>query len=144
MSQAEYEEARKELQMEVAQGVSIDEIRKRLLGGNKSQGSSGNGRAKSDNGGSQSGYSKPQSNSRISRKKWSTDDIFNRLTPSAKAEPGTPPPPRELTPLQKAAKQLEAVEGSEVILKKFFRAGNDNLLVSYRFASFSSGVCSAV
>ena len=31
--QAEYEEARKELQIEVAQGVSIDKIRARLQGG---------------------------------------------------------------------------------------------------------------
>lgn len=134
LCQAEYEEARKELQLEVAQGVSIDKIRERLQGGSKKEGSNGNGRAKSDNGGSQSGYSKPQKLSIISRKKWSTDDLFNRFTPGAKAEPGTPPPPRELTPLQKAAQKLEAVEGSEVILKKFFRAGNDDLLVSSKFA----------
>jgi alpha-glucan,water dikinase len=129
---AEYEEARKELQIEVAQGVSIDNIRARLQGGQveeKKQESSGNGNAKSDNGGSQSRLSRVPSMSRLSRGKRSPDDLFNRFTPGAKAGAGTPARPRELTPLQKAAQKLEAVDGSEVILKKFFKAGNDDLLV---------------
>ena len=134
--QAEYEEARKELQIEVALGVSIDEIREKLLGGGKTQKSSGNGTAKSENGSSQSAKTKAPKLSNISRKKWSTDDLFNRLTPGAKAGSGTPPPPRELTPLQKAAQNLGASDGSEVILKKFFKAGHDDLLVSSKSTSF--------
>jgi hypothetical protein len=116
--------------MEVAGGVSIDAIRDRLQGGGKKQESSGNGTPKSANGSSQSGNKHVPRISGISRKKWSTDDLFNRLTPGAKAGSGTPPPPRELTPLQKAAQKLEAADGSEVILKKFFKAGYDDLLVS--------------
>ncbi|KAG0623205.1 hypothetical protein M758_3G156100 [Ceratodon purpureus] len=123
---AEYEEARKELQMEVAQGVSIDTIRERLQGGKKQE-SSSNGTPKSNNGSSQSGH--VQHMSRISRNRRSTDDLFNRFTAGAKAGSGTPPPPRELPPLKKAAQRLEAAEGSEVILKKFFKAGYEDLLV---------------
>jgi len=119
--------------MELAQGVSIDKIRERLQGGNNNQESNGNGRAKSDNGGSKSEYIKPQNMSRLSRNNWSTDDLFNRFSPGAKADSGTTPPPRELSPLKKAAQKLEAVEGSEVILKKFFKAGNEELLVRSKF-----------
>lgn len=75
--QAEYEEARKELQIEVAEGVSIDKIRARLQGGQveeKKSESSGNGKAKSNNGGTQSRLRRMPSMPRISRKKWSTDD----------------------------------------------------------------------
>jgi len=67
--------------------------------------------------------------SRMTRRRWSTDGLFNRFTPGAKAGVGTPARPRELTPLQKAAEKLESVDGSEVILKRFFKAGNDDLLV---------------
>lgn len=127
--------------MEVAQGVSIDKIRERLLGGNKSKESDGNGKAKSENGSSsQPKLVRQNSVARISRREWSTDDLFNRFTTGAKADPATPRPPRELTPLQKAAQKLEAAEGSEVILKKFFRAGNESLLVSSNLIASSGSV----
>ncbi|KAG0553488.1 hypothetical protein KC19_12G015100 [Ceratodon purpureus] len=132
---AEYEEARKELQMEVAQGVSISKIRARLQGRQveeekqEKQESSGNGKPKLDQAGSQSRKGGVQKLPRISRKKWSTDELFNRFTPGAKAGSGTSAPPKEPTALQKAAQKLEAVDGGSVILKQFFKAGNEDLLV---------------
>ena len=153
--QAEYEEARKELQMQVAQGVSIAKIRARLQGkqvdeeelvDEEKPESSGNGKLKLDIAGSRSRKSQVQkvrkTLPKISRKKWSTDELFNRFTPGSKAGSGTSAPPKELTPLQKAAQKLDAVDGGEVILKQFFRAGNEDLLVRfkrYRVIKVASG-----
>jgi hypothetical protein len=134
--------------MEVAQGISIGKIRARLQGGQvdeEKQESSGNGKPKLDKAGSQSRKSSVKL-PRISRKKWSTDELFNRFTPGAKGS-GTSAPPKELTLLQKAAQKLEAVDGSEVILKQFFRAGNEDLLVSLNFLLYYTGgfcLCSPV
>lgn len=76
--------------------------------------------------------------SRITRKKWSTDDLFNKFTAGARAGSNTPAPPKERSPLQKAAQQLESVEGNEVVSKKFFRVGHDELLVRFEMESCCS------
>lgn len=123
--------------MEVAVGVPLDELKAKLLGDKAQE----NGRSKTDSGNGHSQTVQADSShqqqrvermDRITRKKWGTDDLFNRFTPGAKGEAGPPPPPREPTPLQKAALKLESAENTEVIQKKVFKVGGDELLVRIR------------
>lgn len=124
--------------MEVALGVPLAELKAKLLGGKveengRSITDSGNGHSQTVQADSSHQQQRMERMDRITRKKWGTDDLFNRFTPGAKGEAGPPPPPREPTPLQKAALKLESAENTEVIQKKVFKVGGDELLVRIRW-----------
>lgn len=128
--------------MEVALGVPLAELKAKLLGDkvDENGGSttdSGNGHTQTVKADSSSQKQKVKKMDRIKRKQWGTDDLLNRFTPGAKGESGLPPPPREPTPLQKAALKLESYKNTEVIQKKTFKVGGDELLVRIRWISYS-------
>ena len=124
--------------MEVAVGVPLAELKKKLLGdkveeNGRSITDSGNGHSQTVQADSSQQQQRMERMDRITRKRWGTDELFNNFTPGAKGEAGPPPPPREPTPLQKAALKLESAENTEVIQKKVFKVGGDELLVRIRW-----------
>uniref|UniRef100_A0A7I4D941 Pyruvate phosphate dikinase AMP/ATP-binding domain-containing protein n=1 Tax=Physcomitrium patens TaxID=3218 RepID=A0A7I4D941_PHYPA len=131
----EYEAARKELQLELAQGVSITQLKARLLGGGSEKVDSSTVSKSDDN------RVKPQEEigeikvlgknlmAKVNRKTWSAEELLSRYTLDASVGLGSSLPPQEPTTLQKAAKNLEAADNDEVIVKKFFKVGGDELLV---------------
>lgn len=70
---------------------------------------------------------------RITSKRWGTNELFNNFHTRRQRRGWPPPPPREPTPLQKAALNLEFAENTEVIQKKVFKVGGDELLVRIRW-----------
>lgn len=126
--------------MEVALGVPLAELKTKLLGDKveeNGRGHSGNGHSQTVQADSSQQQQRMERMDRITRKRWGTDELFNNFTPGAKGEAGPPPPPREPTPLQKAALKLESAENTEVIQKKVFKVGGDELLVRIRWVRCS-------
>ncbi|KAL2621231.1 hypothetical protein R1flu_001436 [Riccia fluitans] len=123
--QKEYAEARKDLQREIASGVSIDEIRKRFGVGAES--SSDNGKKQNMN----VPPKKTQNLARITRKKWEPMELLSKYeaVEAAKAAGSAPASTREPTPLEMGAEVMESADNGAVILKKIFKFGGDSLLV---------------
>lgn len=83
--------------MEVAVGVPLAELKKKLLGdkveeNGRSITDSGNGHSQTVQADSSQQQQRMERMDRISRKRWSTDELFNNFTPGAKGEVGHPLP----------------------------------------------------
>ncbi|XP_024543149.1 alpha-glucan water dikinase 1, chloroplastic [Selaginella moellendorffii] len=109
---SEYEDARKKLQEEVANGATIESVRAKLKGSNSappkpaSRGSGG----------------------RISRKQRDFGELINKYT--GKTEESTPvsATPRETSKLESALSQMAEEAGDAVLFKKVFKLGNKELM----------------
>lgn len=114
----ELEEARKELQLELDKGVTIDEIRKKVTKGDV--------QAKV--------VKKPLVPERIQRKDRDVTQLLNKPEPGFRSiliEQGT------LTALEKWSKDKEGQEGVNIINKKLFKTGDHRVLVrSIRILSY--------
>ncbi|CAM6090604.1 unnamed protein product [Calypogeia fissa] len=121
-----FEAARKDLQWEVAAGGSIDALRKKLTGeGHGSATGSASLKSKNDKSTQKFKLSK------VTRKKRDPLELLNRADESflEAVQGGKPPPPREPTPLEAAAKCIEEAEEGFIILRKTFKLGPSDLLV---------------
>lgn len=117
----EFEEARKELQMELDKGTSLDEIRKRIAKGEVQTKVAKKLERKS--------YSTPE---RIQRKNRDLTNIINKCaTNKYAAEPGEkiPQKPKPLSAVEVFAEAKEAQEGAQVVKKKIFQIADKQLLV---------------
>lgn len=114
----ELEEARKELQLELDKGVTIDEIRKKVTKGDV--------QAKV--------VKKPFVPERIQRKDRDVTQLLNKPEPGFRSiliEQGT------LTALEKWSREKEGQEGVNIINKKLFKTGDHRVLVrSIRILSY--------
>ncbi|KAH9535846.1 hypothetical protein CY35_17G074900 [Sphagnum magellanicum] len=112
---AEFEEARKDLELELKKGVTIEQLRKRFAAG-------GNGSTQQKS---------PKKQQRITRKKRDAEELINKFTLGAAVSqlPATVPPPRELTALQSAAQTLENADNGAVVIRKMLKVGGSDLLV---------------
>eukprot|EP00271_Cylindrocystis_brebissonii_P010276 TRINITY_DN26421_c0_g1_i1.p1 TRINITY_DN26421_c0_g1~~TRINITY_DN26421_c0_g1_i1.p1 ORF type:complete len:1482 (-),score=381.52 TRINITY_DN26421_c0_g1_i1:676-5121(-) len=125
--QHEYEEGRKELQAEVRNGASIEEIRKRLTGGSSAT-------APPPPPPRAANLPPPAHFNRKNRDY--TSLINNRSGQSSSGEVQLPPP-REPTAIEKIA---DAVPIEQVLSKKFYKFGNDRVLVLATAAEDGSDV----
>ncbi len=114
--QAEFEEARKDLELELKKGVTIEQLRKRFAAG-------GNGSTQQKS---------PKKQQRFTRKKHDAEELINKFTLGAAVSqlPATVPPPRELTALESAAQTLENADNGAVVIRKMLKVGGSDLLVS--------------
>ncbi|KAI5078481.1 hypothetical protein GOP47_0006152 [Adiantum capillus-veneris] len=115
----EFEEARKDLQKEIANGVSAKDLYKKLL----PNGTSSKGKGTS---------AKPKTprKARIERKKRDFMGLISSTEPSQSLKPESPVSIKEPTPLELAAQNLELGESVE---KKQFKFGENSLLVLVAF-----------
>ncbi|CAM6108937.1 unnamed protein product [Calypogeia fissa] len=121
------EAARKDLQLELASGLSIDALRTKLLQGGDH---SGNGSTPSE-----SKAAKPKKKTfnlaKGTRKQRDPLELLNQAdeVSTGVAQGGATAPPREPTPLEAAAKTIEEEEEGFVILRKIMKLGPSDLLV---------------
>lgn len=121
----ELEEARKELQIELDKGVSLDDIRKKIVKGDIKTKASKQLNKKIFN------------DERIQRKKWDLTQILNKhVAKAVEALEAKPLAPKPLTAVEHFAKSKEELDGSPVLNKKLYELGDKQLLV---FVTKSSG-----
>ncbi|BBN15240.1 alpha-glucan, water dikinase [Marchantia polymorpha subsp. ruderalis] len=129
--QREYAEARKDLQREVASGVSIEDIRRRFGAGGESKDEGGNKDNHSSKKTTQSAPQKNYNGHRVSRKRRDPMELLNKYdeVKTGTAATSAPAPPREPTPLEMGAEVMEGVDSGAVVVKKIFKLGGSSLLV---------------
>eukprot|EP00897_Mesotaenium_endlicherianum_P000721 jgi/Mesen1/1064/ME000123S00237 len=116
--QSEYEEARRELQNEVKNGTSVEDLRKRLTGGSQATAPAPPPPAKS------------YTSDRIQRKQRDHSELISKFGPGKEGDaPQAQAAPKEPTPLELGASVMEGADKGAVISRKFYKFGEDQLLV---------------
>ncbi|XP_058088674.1 alpha-glucan water dikinase, chloroplastic [Magnolia sinica] len=114
----EFEEARKELQLELNQGTSLDEIRKKIVKGSIQTKVS-----------KQLEKKKYFTAERIQRKKRDIMQFLNKYATEAVVKEKTPPTPQVPTVLELWSQAKEGQDGGRIMNKKIFKLGDKELLV---------------
>ena len=117
----EFEEARKELQSELNNGVTIEELKKKIMKGNIQSKVSKQLKTK-----------KYFSVERIQRKKRDLSKIITKYEVEVPKET-SPKKPRELTTIQNFSKSKEEEDGGNILFKKIFKLENKDLLVGIHY-----------
>jgi alpha-glucan, water dikinase len=117
--QLEFEEARKELQAELDNGISIDQLRKKILKGNIESKVS-----------KQLKNKKYFSVERIQRKKSDIMQLLNKHKHNV-IEEKVETAPKQLTVLDQFTQSLQEKVGCEVLSRKLFKFGDREILVRF-------------
>jgi alpha-glucan, water dikinase len=116
--QLEFEEARKELQAELDNGISIDQLRKKILKGNI------------ESKVSKQLKNKKYSVERIQRKKRDIMQLLNKHKHNV-IEEKVATTPKQLTVLDQFTQSLQEKVGCEVLSRKLFKFGDREILVRF-------------
>lgn len=114
VTQAECREAKKELQKELSSGVSVGELRKRLTGGSQATAPP---------------PPRPRKEYRQNKIERQGRDFSTLINNFGKGGPVELPPPRDPTKLEKAAEAFLEQDGEEVVSRKMYKFGGDQVLV---------------
>lgn len=122
----EFEEARKELQDELAMGASISELQKKLMKGNIQAKVSAQLKTK-----------KYFTVEKIQRKKRDIMQLLNKYSPESPEE-NVLSAPKTLTAMEAFSKVIQMQDGSSLLNKKHFKLGDKDLLVISLFLSMKT------